>query len=82
MAVGRIVFAFENPRPTRALEHFRGYRRLLHHRPFGGQVAIENGDAAFGMVGVVQGANDGIVQHRSLGQVFPQGLPVTVITCR
>ena len=54
-------------------QHLGVHRRLLHHPAVGGQVALEDGDAALGVVGVGQGPDDLRVEDLHRRQVVGHG---------
>ena len=66
--------AVEDPGRAFVHQHLFGHRRLLDHPAVGGQVALEDGDAALGVIGVGQGPDDFGVQDLHRRQILGHGL--------
>ena len=73
-AVAGFFLGFEDHGWTAELEHVRGHTGLLHHGATFGEVAVENGQAAIGGVGVLDRADHLVIPDFGAGHVLPQGL--------
>ena len=54
--------------------HLHSHRRLLDYRSLRGQIAVEDGDAPFGGVGIVYTANNLVPGGTSILKVLPHAL--------
>ncbi len=66
----RVGLALKYACPAGPLEHLGSDRGLLDDGAFRGQVAIQNGDSALTMIGLLKGANDIAIKNGESLEVF------------
>ena len=69
-----LVLGFDPPGRAAVLEHLFGHRRLFDHATVRGQISVEHGNTAEGMICFLHGPDDVGIPHLNMFQIFTQGL--------